>query len=183
MNQTRKILTVVCVLALATVLVFSTGCGPTPKKKSKKGGGKSNVEALIQRGLAAEKAGKREDAMKSFSKAIKKNPSKAGKAYLHRASLRRSSGNMDGAMSDFKQAADLLNDMYSAQQVAAMYRERGDMSNAAAWDAKAGEYQQQQMNAARENISKADDRKREKRQARERESQSSKKTKKKSKKR
>ena len=182
MNQTRKILTIVCVLALATVLVFSTGCGGKPKKKSKKGG--SSVSVLIDKGLAAEKAGKNEDAIKYYTKAIKKNPSKAGKAYLHRANLRRNSGNMDGAMSDFKQAADLLNDMYSAQQVAAMYRERGDMSSASAWDDKAAEYQQQQMNAARENISKADDRKRAKRQARERESQSGKKaSKKKSKKR
>lgn len=182
MNQTKKILTIVCVLALATVLVFSAGCDQPKKKKSKKGG--SNVEILIDKGLAAERAGKSEEAMKYYTKAIKKNPNKSGKAYLHRASLRRNSGNMDGAMSDFKKAADLLNDMYSAQQVAAMYRERGDMSNAAAWDAKAGEYQQQQMNAARENISKVDDRKRAKRQARERESQTSKKSsKKKSKKR
>jgi tetratricopeptide (TPR) repeat protein len=134
-----------------------SGCGEKTNTK--------NAEEFFKAAKKYGTAGKYEKAVEFYTKAIESNP-KYVKAYLNRGMIHDHQGRKEKAISDFLKVGELdKTDMYPAQQLARLYREKGDSRNEKKYEAEMEKRQQAAMSGTRSNKDQIDKQQKQKQDA------------------
>lgn len=144
------------------VFLFSApGC--ETKKKSTTN--TKNAKKYFEAAKEYEKHGKYDQAVEHYTNAIKENPEYA-KAFRNRGMIHDSQGRSEKAIKDFVKACELdKTDMYPAQQLERLYREKGDTQNAKKYEKEMEKRQQGTMSNTRNNKDQIDKQQKQKQDA------------------
>jgi tetratricopeptide (TPR) repeat protein len=98
-NVGRALASLLCCFVIGFIALYAAGKSSSSTV--------AYVDPELERGLACHSSGEKEQAIKYYDDAIRKNKNNAW-AYLHRAASQKDLGQLDKALSDYDQALHLL---------------------------------------------------------------------------